>query len=107
MVQEVCGVKTLGSKRCFEPSPFFTQCLLIDPSRAPTRIYADPIIRLRDFDDRAVKKMGFLGSPRRFLILPGDRAEERPVFPYLQAGFFTLFQPKFSEILLKMGVFSL
>ena len=56
---------------------------------------------------RAVKKMGFLGSPRRFLILPGDRTEERPVFSYLQAGFFTLFQPKFSEILLKMGIFSL
>ena len=34
VVQEVCGVKTLGSKRCFEPSPFFTQCLLIDPSSA-------------------------------------------------------------------------
>ena len=53
---------------------------------------------------RAVKKMGFLGSPRRFLILPGDRTEERPVFSYLQAGFF---KPKISEILLKMGIFSL
>ena len=53
---------------------------------------------------RAVKKMGFLGSPRRFLILPGDRTEERPVFSYLQAGFF---KPKISEILLKIGIFSL
>ena len=44
---------------------------------------------------RAVKKMGFLGSPRRFLILPGDRREERPIFSYLQAVFFTLFPTKF------------
>ena len=53
-----------------------------------------------------LRKWGFLGSPRRFLILHGDRTEERPVFSYLQAGFFTLFQPNSSEILLKEYGFS-
>ena len=93
----MCSGNTSVNPLDKRPQPIF--CFFLSGSRNRSYVLYRVVAQLR--------KWGFLGSPRRFLILPGDRTEERPVFSYLQAGFFTLFQPKFSEILLKMGIFSL